>query len=88
MGEKSAVFSDDFDRRLNDLPFVPFRFHVSNGETYDVNDPDAIHVNLGSVTLDVPLQTNSDEPLDRLVTISLFHVIKLESLATAASSGT
>src|SRR5947209_7840989 len=65
--------------RLDDLPFVPFRLYVSNGEIYDVGHPDEILVSLASVTVAIPLQTNGDVPLERRVTINLSHVVKIES---------
>jgi hypothetical protein len=81
------VSPNEIDLRLNDLPFVPFRLYVSNGETYDVVHPDMVLVNLASVTLGIPVQTDPDITLDRKVTISLFHVVKIEPLGTAASNG-
>jgi len=77
--------SQEIDNRLNDLPFVPFRLFVSNGETYGVGHPDVIMVGLASVTLSIPIPMDGDTPRERNVTISLFHVVKIEPLATATS---
>ena len=80
------VVPQEIEARLNDLPFRPFRLFVSNGEAFDVLDPNQILVGLASITVAIPMPGGSeDDPLERSVNISLFHVVKIELIPSLGS---
>jgi hypothetical protein len=69
---------------LEERPFLPLRFHMSNGRTHDVRHPENAIVGEGVVALAVP-QTGRELPRIRL--ISLIHINEVEAVPTA-SNGT
>jgi hypothetical protein len=78
------MLPQDIQSRLR--PFSPFRITTSAGETYDVRHPDMIMIGFGSITVGIPPSPDSDF-YERTALISLFHVVKIEPLEPAQTSG-
>jgi hypothetical protein len=62
---------------LEERPFVPLRFHMSNGRVHEVRHPENAIVGEGIVALGVP-QPDSEFPRIRLVSLS--HINEIEQL--------
>ena len=62
---------------LEERPFLPLRFHMSNGRTHEVRHPENAIVGEGVVALAVP-QEGSEFPRIRLV--SLAHINEVETV--------
>ena len=73
---------DDVIAALRERPFRPFRIHVSDGATYDVRHPEMVIV--GRRTLIIGLPGVPDRPQDRIATVALIHVARLEHLELEA----
>jgi hypothetical protein len=63
-------------------PFEPFRIFLSDGKTYDIRHPEMCMVGYDSVLVGVP---KTDDPIfDRMIKVSLMHIVRLEPLPTPA----
>jgi hypothetical protein len=62
---------------LAERPFLPLRFHMSNGRTHDVRHPENAIVGEEVVALAVP-QQGGDLPRIRLVSIN--HINEVEAV--------
>lgn len=76
---------DDVKIFLRKQPFRPFRMTLTNGTSYEVHHPEMAMVGLSTVTVGLPHPKEPDDVYDRLITISLSHIMQIESLATADS---
>ena len=72
---------DDIRQLTRAQPFVPFRVHITTGESYDIKHPDMIVTTLGSICVAAP---DIDRPLSdgtgSFRIHSLYHVHTLELL--------
>jgi hypothetical protein len=67
-------------------PFQPFRFFVSDGSVYDVRHPELVM--LGKRSVAVGLTTEPTQTVyDRLATVDLLHITRLEPLESATAAG-
>lgn len=75
--------ADDMKRLLERSPFVPFRIHLSNGQTIDVRHPDFVWVFKSRLEVAVP---SSDDAsiMDHAEHVSLLHIARVEELPVAA----
>ena len=73
---------DDIRTLTRKVPFEPFRVFLSNGQTFDIHHPDMILATLGSVHISVPSPGGPSNVTDQAVIVSLYHVQKIEMLAT------
>jgi hypothetical protein len=68
--------------RLNDIPFKPFRIHLSDGSRLDVSEPGMIIVGRSSAVL--PSQWSKDLEGYRIAkhwrTIALAHIVQFGDL--------
>jgi hypothetical protein len=67
---------------LEERPFLPLRFHVSNGRTHNVRHPENAIVGEGVVALAVP-QEGRDFP--RICLVSLAHINEVETVPAVHS---
>jgi hypothetical protein len=74
---------DELLRMVRRQPFVPFRLHVSDGSSYDVRHPEMVLVTRRAAVLAMP--DNPTQPAERVVTVAMVHVSRLEELTSAAS---
>jgi hypothetical protein len=66
-------------------PFCAFRLHVSDGSAYEVRHPETILVSRRAAVLGVP--DDPHQPAERLVTVALIHVTRLEELSGTPATG-
>jgi len=72
--------SQDVREFLRAQPFQPFRLTLTDGRTYDVRHPELAMVGRSIMAVGVP-SVGEDEPIfDRLVTVSLPHIIQAEPI--------
>ncbi len=75
---------------LNDVlratPFEPFRLHVTDGTTYDIDDPHRVLVANRYVHLGIPANPG-DRISDRIIRIDLLHVTQTVPLVSPPKSG-
>ena len=67
-------------------PFVPLRFHLTDGRTHDVRHPDQVMVLRQRVDIGMPLD-GTPGVMERVEHISLLHVVRIEPLPTPSSAG-
>lgn len=73
----------DVRDHLHKQPFQPIRVTLTDGRTYDVLHPELAMVGHSTVAIGLP-RPNAAEPVyDRLVTISLLHIMQIEPIASA-----
>ena len=65
-------------RLLHQRPFRPFRVFLSDGATYDVPHPEAARVVLGTLVVTVQSSGFASPTGERIVTVSLIHVTRVE----------
>lgn len=71
---------------LRRRPFIPFRLCLADGAAFDVRHPEMLILAPGYLALGVP--AGGPPPLaERIVTLALGHVTRLEPLATAPTPG-
>lgn len=74
---------EDIREFLNRQPFQPFRITLTDGRTYEVRHPELAMVGRSAVAIGLPAPGDSEPVYDRLVTVSLLHVMQMEPVATA-----
>jgi hypothetical protein len=80
------VRSDDVLGFVRTQPFRPFRLTLTDGRTYDVNHPELAMVGRSTVTVGIPVPDEQEPVYDRLVTVSLLHVMQIEPVDTPSGS--
>jgi hypothetical protein len=74
----------DLLRKLNDVPFKPFRLRLSNTTAIDVTEPGSVIV--GETSAVLPVDTFVDEQGFRIArnwkTIALSHIVEFTDLET------
>ncbi len=81
---------DDVQEFVRRQPFQPFRIVLTDGRTYDVTHPEFAMVGRSIVAIGLPRQPK-DKFADRIVTVSLLHIMQIELIElanTAPDSGT
>jgi hypothetical protein len=71
---------------LQRKPFQPFRLTLTDGLTYDVGHPELAMIGRATMAIGLATHGPSQPVYDRLVTISLLHVMQVEPLDTASAS--
>jgi hypothetical protein len=79
------VHPDEVLAALRRQPFTPFRLHVADGSSYDIRHPELLLVSPRAVYIGHP--TSVPGLAERVVTISLGHVSRLEELPASAAPG-
>ena len=74
---------EDIREFVRRQPFEPFRITLTDGRTFDVAHPDMAMVGRGSVAVGLPRPGDVDPVYDRLVTMSLLHIMQAEPIASA-----
>jgi len=78
----------DLPRKLNDLPFKPFRIKLTNSTAIDVLEPSPVIVGRSSAIL--PIETSIDSKGFRIIenwkTIAFDHIVEFADL-NAKSNG-
>ncbi len=66
-------------------PFRPFRVTLTDGRTYDVVHPELAMVGHSIVAIGLPSRNAAEPVFDRLVTVSLLHIMQIEPIVPASS---
>jgi hypothetical protein len=69
---------EDIRGFLQRKPFQPFRLTLTDGRTYEIRHPELAMVGRSSVAIGVPAPNDPNPVYDRLVTISLLHIMQIE----------
>jgi hypothetical protein len=73
----------DITQLLERTPFVPFRLHLTNGQSFEIKHPDFVWVFRSRLELAVP-SSEEQKIMERTEHISLLHVARIEELPVAA----
>jgi hypothetical protein len=77
---------EDLLNFIRKQPFQPFRITLSDGRTYEVRHPELAMVGRSIVVVGLD-PTDEPEPVfDRMVTVSLLHIMQIEPIVPAATS--
>ena len=74
----------DFREHLRTQPFRPFRVSLTDGRTYDVLHPELAMVGHSTVSIGLTRPNASEPVYDRVVTVSLLHVMQLEPIVPSS----
>jgi hypothetical protein len=74
----TAMCPEDIRGFLQQRPFHPFRITLTDRRTYEVRHPELAMVGRSSMAIGVPAPTETNPVYDRLVTVSLLHVMQIE----------
>ena len=69
---------DDIRHFLDQRPFKPFRMTLTDGRSYEVRHPELAMVGRSIVAIGVPAPEESEPVFDRLITVSLIHIMQIE----------
>jgi len=72
------VRPEDIREFLGRRPFQPFRITLTDGRTYDVRHPEMAMVGRSTVAIGLPAPGDSTPVFDRLITVSLLHIMQVE----------
>jgi len=75
--------ANDIIQLLDAAPFVPFRIHLTNGQTYDVPHRDFVWIERNRLLIAKP-SPKSDRSMERVDFVSLLHVESVAPLERAA----
>ena len=77
---------EEFQARLRERPFRPFRIIADEGLRYDIYHPDLVMVGERDVMVGLP--GSSKQPIyHRVVRVALVHVLALEDLPAKSANG-
>lgn len=71
---------EDVREFLKRQPFQPFRISLTDGRTYDVLHPELAMVGRSTLAIGLPGKGDPEGIYDRLITVSLLHVMQIELL--------
>jgi hypothetical protein len=78
---------DELTELLRVRPFIPFRIHMTDGQTFDIRHPEIVLVLRQRVDIGVKPDPQTGV-LERVEHCSLLHIVRVEQLAaTAAGTG-
>jgi hypothetical protein len=77
---------EDIREFIGRQPFQAFRVTLTDGRTYDVRHPELAMVGRSSMAIGVPAPNDTEPVYDRLVTVSLLHVMQVEPLQASAAT--
>ena len=69
---------EDIREFLQRRPFQPIRMTLTDGQTYDIRHPELAMVGRSTVAIGVPAPNDPSPVYDRLVTVSLLHIMQVE----------
>ena len=69
---------EDILQLLRKRPFEPFRLHLSDGSSFQIDHPELAIVERSKVIVGVPGPQGPDGPVERTVFCSLIHVTRIE----------
>jgi len=69
---------EDVRSFLQQKPFQPFRITLTDGRTFEVRHPEMAMIGRSSVAIGAPKVDEPEPVFDRLVTVSLLHIMQIE----------
>ena len=75
---------DDILAYVRREPFQPFRLTLTDGRTYDVRHPELVMVGRSSLTIGLARRERAEPVYDRIVNVSLLHIMQIELMEAAA----
>jgi hypothetical protein len=75
---------DDIRGFLTARPFQPVRISLTDGRTYDVLHPELALVGRSFVAVGLARPGDPEAVADRMVTLSLLHIMQIEALESVA----
>jgi hypothetical protein len=69
---------EDICEFLQKMPFQPFRVTLTDGRSYEVRHPELAMVGRSTVAIGLPAAGDPQPVFDRLVTVSLLHIMQVE----------
>jgi hypothetical protein len=75
--------TEDIREYVKRQPFQPFRLTLTDGRTYEIHHPELAMVGRSVVAIGLPQPGDPEPVFDRLVTVSLLHVVQVEALESA-----
>lgn len=76
---------EDIREFLRRQPFQPFRLTLTDGRTYEVRHPELLMVGRSTVAIGLTRPEDPEPVYDRLVTVSLLHIMQAEPLESSPS---
>jgi len=76
---------EDIREFLTRKPFQPFQITLTDGRTLEVRHPELAMVGRSAVAIGVPARNRTEPIYDRLVTVSLLHIMQIEPVEPAAN---
>jgi hypothetical protein len=70
--------AEHFKERLNEIPFRPFRIHMSDGKSYDIANHDVALVKRHAV--EIGLDPDQNSIAERFVHCAMIHMSRVEDL--------
>ncbi|MGO9109372.1 MAG: hypothetical protein ACLP9L_09075 [Thermoguttaceae bacterium] len=77
---------DDIRHFLDQRPFQPFRMTLTDGRSHEVCHPELAMIGRSIVAIGVPAPDESQPVFDRLITVSLIHIMQIEPFELQKSS--
>jgi hypothetical protein len=77
--------TEDVQVFVRKQPFESFRITLTDGRTYDIHHPEMVMVGRSSVAIGVPAPGGSELVYDRLITVSLLHIMQIEPILRTPS---
>lgn len=74
---------EDLKEFISRQPFQPLRVTLTDGRTNDIVHPDLAMVGRSSMAIGLPRASESTHIYDRLVTVSILHIMQVEPVDTA-----
>jgi hypothetical protein len=71
---------------LQRQPFQPIRLTLTDGRTYNIHHPELVMVGRSAIAIGLPGADDTEPVYDRLVTVSLLHIMQIEPLETITPS--
>ena len=82
----NAMRTEDLREFVQRHPFQPFRITLTDGRTYDVHHSELAMGGRSTIAIGLPRHDDSEPIFDRLITVSLLHIMQAEFLDTATSN--
>jgi hypothetical protein len=77
---------DDIRDMLRRQPFLPFRLHLSNGQTFDIRHPEVALVTRMGIVIAIPGSAATESVPDRFDIVSPLHINNIEMLPVGTST--
>jgi len=71
---------DEILRLNRKQPFEPYRLVLTNGDRFDIRNPDMALVTRSSIHVGVPAAKSTTDAAREVAFVSLIHVVKVEFL--------